>query len=87
MIALCKEVKEKYPTKNIWLYSGFRIEEVWDDDTMREILYYVDVLVDGRFVQELKDLSLPFRGSSNQRLIDVKSWLLDKCKDGFQDCV
>ena len=65
---ILKEAKESYPNKYVWLFTGYTYEEILD----KSILNYVDVLVDGRFVDELKDLSLAFRGSSNQRIIDVK---------------
>ena len=74
VIQLCKEVKERFPDKDIWMWSGFLLEEIINDASMRPILDYIDVLVDGPFVQEKKDLSTPFRGSTNQRIIDVKKW-------------
>lgn len=55
--------------KNIWLYTGYTIEEIFEHNKMYEILNYVDVVVDGRFEIEKKDLSLKFKGSSNQRII------------------
>lgn len=67
VLELLKEVKERFPQKNIWLWSGYVYEEM--NAEQLEVLKYVDVLVDGPFVQELKDLSLSFRGSSNQRII------------------
>lgn len=72
IIQLCKECKERFPEKDIWCWSGFLFEEILKDSAMRPILNYIDVLVDGPFVQEKKDLSTPFRGSTNQRIIDVK---------------
>jgi anaerobic ribonucleoside-triphosphate reductase activating protein len=72
IIQLCKEVKRKFPNKTIWCWSGFLFEEILKDPYMRPILDYIDVLVDGPFIQEKKDLSTPFRGSTNQRIIDVK---------------
>lgn len=59
----------QYGTR-FWLYTGFIYEEI-GEDTLQELVKYVDVLVDGKFVEELKDLTLRFRGSSNQRLIDL----------------
>lgn len=77
--------KEKYPQKDVWCYSGFTIEEILGKkdsraytDISREMLSLIDVLVDGAFVEELKDISLKFRGSSNQRVIDVKKSLEQK---------
>lgn len=72
IIQLCKEVKEKFPNKDIWMWSGYTFEEIAADPYMKDILKYIDVLVDGPFIQERKDLSTPFRGSTNQRIIDVK---------------
>ena len=69
VIAFAKEVKEKFPTKDIAIWSGYTLEEIQADDTMKDILKYVDVLVDGPFIEEQKDLSIPFRGSSNQRIL------------------
>ena len=69
VIALCKEVKEKYPDKDIWMWSGYTMEELKADDTSKDIFKYIDTLVDGPFVLEKKDLSIPFRGSSNQRIL------------------
>ena len=77
MIALAKEVKEKFPGKDIWMWSGYTLEELTADDSTKDILQYIDVLVDGPFVEEKKDLSIPFRGSSNQRVIDMKRWRQD----------
>ena len=69
IIAFCKEVKEKFPTKDIWCWSGYTLEEIKADKNMVDILQYIDVLVDGPFLEEQKDLTIPFRGSSNQRII------------------
>lgn len=68
VLYLCKQVKELYPEKTIWLYTGY-LYEVY---AYSELMEYIDVLVDGKFIEELKDVSLKFRGSSNQRIIDVK---------------
>lgn len=64
---LCIHVKRMFPNKTIWIYTGYYYEDLKDLDLMN----FIDVLVDGPFIEELKDLSLKFRGSSNQRLIDI----------------
>lgn len=69
IIALCREVKEKYPDKDIWVWSGYTMEELQSYPDTKDIFKYIDVLVDGPFVLEKKDLSIPFRGSSNQRIL------------------
>ncbi len=68
ILKLTRKFKEVYPEKDIWLWTGYLIEEVFEDLVDSEI----DVIVDGRFVEELKDLRLKYRGSSNQRIIDLK---------------
>lgn len=78
LLPFLKRVKEKYPTKTIWAFSGFTLEELRNPEcrgcceATNDILGLIDVLVDGRFQKELKDISLRFRGSSNQRIIDMK---------------
>ena len=71
---LAKAIKAN-SQKTIWCYSGYTFEEIVKNEKRKELLGYIDILVDGRFVQELKDESLYFRGSSNQRLIEVKASL------------
>ena len=84
LVKLLRQVKENYPGKSIWAYSGYLFEEDLLTDRLgiteitREILSYLDVLVDGRFVMEKRDLMLRFRGSSNQRLINVPASLNEK---------
>lgn len=70
---LVKRIKETYPNKKLWIYSGYTYEELLE--RAKNILNYVDILVDGRYVDELKDYKLKFRGSSNQRIIDVQNSL------------
>ena len=74
IITLVKEIKEKFPTKDIWLYTGYLYEELYYREISR-ILLYIDVLVDGPYIEEQRDITLAFRGSRNQRLIDVKETL------------
>lgn len=71
--SLCKELKEEYPNKTIWLYSSYRFEEILE--IKRELLDNIDVMVDGEFIEELKNFKLKFRGSSNQRILDIKKSL------------
>lgn len=72
--ALAKAIKER-SGKNIWCYTGYLFEDLLKNTLQKELLEYIDVLVDGRFVEVLKDESLRFRGSSNQRIIDVQASL------------
>ena len=71
VLEIVKRVKMVFPNKDIWIYSGYEWEDIIKDEILREILKYTDVLVDGAYVDELRDISLAFRGSSNQRIIDV----------------
>lgn len=71
---LLKRIKEE-TGKHIWIYSGNTYEQILQDTHKKEILQYCDVLVDGPFIEALKDLKLKFRGSSNQRIIDVQASL------------
>lgn len=71
---LARRIKQE-TNKNIWCYSGYTIEEIMLDADKRELLSCVDVLVDGRFMQDLRDESLIFKGSRNQRIIDVQATL------------
>ena len=71
VLALAKEIRKKYPKKTIWLYSGYEWEEIKDWD----IVKYIDVMVDGKFKIELLDPKLYWKGSSNQRVIDVPATL------------
>ncbi len=77
LVPFLKRVREAYPNKNVWCFTGFTYEVLKTDgshprcEVTDEMLSLIDVLVDGRYVDELKDLTLQFRGSSNQRLIDM----------------
>ena len=71
VLEIVKRVKMVFPNKDIWIYSGYVWEDIIKDNTLKEILKCTDVLVDGAYVDELRDISLAFRGSSNQRIIDV----------------
>ena len=67
MAGLVKRVKELYPGKTIWCYTGYS----WDEVRQHPFMEHIDVLVDGRFIEAERDISLQFRGSRNQRIIDV----------------
>ncbi len=71
ILALTKEIREKFPKKTIWLYTGYD----WDYVKDREIARYLDVVIDGEYKKELRDTQLHWRGSSNQRVIDVQASL------------
>ena len=77
LVRLLKEIKENYPKKNIWCYTGY----TYDKDLLEggkvytqfteEMLSYIDTLVDGQFIESQKDITLKFRGSANQRILDL----------------
>ena len=67
---LARAFKEKFPNKNIWVWSGFTFDKDLKD---KDVLKYIDVLVDGQYVEDLHNPTLKWKGSSNQRVIDVKS--------------
>ena len=71
---LAKAFKEKYPNKNVWSWSGYSFDKDLRD---KEVVKYLDVLVDGRYQDELSNPTLKWRGSENQRVIDVQSSLKD----------
>ncbi|MCI8484070.1 MAG: anaerobic ribonucleoside-triphosphate reductase activating protein [Lachnospiraceae bacterium] len=78
LLPFFQRVRKQYPQKTIWCYTGYLLDqELWKDSRARcqytdEMLSLIDVLVDGEFVQERKNISLRFRGSENQRVIDLK---------------
>lgn len=71
---IAKTFKEKFPNKDIWVWSGFKFDADLKD---KEVMKYIDVLVDGQYVDALRNPSLKWKGSSNQRVIDVKKSLSD----------
>ena len=75
VLEIVKRVKMVFPNKDIWIYTGYVWEDIIKDDTLKEILKRTDVLVDGAYIDELRDITLPFRGSSNQRIINVQESL------------
>lgn len=74
IIELTREIKEKYPEKTIYLWTGYMFDEIKNDDSMKEILNYVDILIDGPFIEEEKDTTLFLKGSKNQRAIDLREY-------------
>lgn len=74
LLEVLRDIKKEVQ-KDIWIFSGYTYEEILKDQDKKKLLEECDVLVDGRFVEALKDLSLRFRGSSNQRIIDVQKSL------------
>ena len=81
LLPLLQRVRRELPTKDIWCYSGYTLEQLTGDSRARcevtdEVLSLIDVLVDGEFVEEKRNISLKFRGSENQRLIDLPATLL-----------
>ena len=81
LLDLLRQIKAQMPEKSVWAFSGYLFEKdilagrLGPEEITRELVSYLDVLVDGPFILEKKDLMLRFRGSSNQRLIDVKASL------------
>ncbi|NLU25397.1 MAG: anaerobic ribonucleoside-triphosphate reductase activating protein [Clostridiales bacterium] len=82
LLPFLKELRHRYPEKNIWCFTGFRLhDELLQDgshprcEVTDELLSCIDILVDGRFIEAQKDISLQFRGSRNQRIIDLKKTL------------
>lgn len=82
LLPLLRKVKSTYPNKDVWVYTGYSLETLLSGrshpccpETL-EMLSYIDTLVDGRFEEKLKDISLQFRGSSNQRIINLKELMI-----------
>ena len=79
---LAKEFKEKYPNKNLWAWSGYRFDKDLKD---KEVVKYLDVLVDGQYVDELHNPVLEWKGSENQRVIDVQKSLKENKIELYND--
>lgn len=75
ILHICRTVKERFPDKDIWLYSGYTLEQILQWEVGVCILEYVDVLVDGPYIEEQRDISLKWIGSKNQRVINLKETL------------
>lgn len=84
LLPFVERVRKTYPEKTVWAFSGFTIEQLWQDgshprcEVTDRLLALLDVLVDGRFVLAKKNISLRFRGSENQRLLDMPATLREK---------
>lgn len=75
LISLCKRSKETYPNKKIWLWSGYEWEKIIEREEVKSILQYIDILVAGPYIDEQRDITLKWRGSANQEVIDVRKSL------------
>lgn len=75
LLSLVKRVQAECPGKDIWIWSGYTFEEILADPSRSELLTYCDVLIDGRFILERRNLKLKWRGSENQRVLDVRESL------------
>ncbi len=80
LLPLVRRIREKYPEKSIWCFTGYDFERdilgrMWTSPVTRELVPLFDVVVDGNFIEEKKNLSLRFRGSENQRILNVKASL------------
>lgn len=69
------EIRREFPTKDVWAWSGYQIEDLLSVPLKRQFLNFIDVLIDGEFIPELKNLNRPFGNSTNQRIIDVQKTL------------
>ena len=81
LIPLLMEIKKTMPDKDICMYTGFVLEEIQEDPSMSEILQWVDVIIDGPYVESLRDLSIAFRGSKNQRIWVKNNGVFEISKD------
>ena len=76
VVEVCKVFKQKYPDKKIYMWTGYVVEDF--NENQKQVFQYIDVLVDGKFEQSKKDLSLSMKGSTNQRVIDIKKTIENK---------
>ena len=75
LLKFIKKFKENLPDRDIWIWSGFTWEEILEDENRFSLIKECDVLIDGKYIDSLKDLNLKWKGSSNQRVIDIKKSL------------
>lgn len=86
LVPFLKLFKEKYPDKDVWLYTGFTWGEIIHHQDMKKLAELCDVIIDGPFKIEERDITLPFRGSKNQRIIDCKkSFMMDRVVEKVVD--
>lgn len=78
LLGLVSKVRRECPGKDIWIWSGYTFEELAAEESRRELLGYCDVLIDGKFILERRNLKLKWRGSDNQRVVDIKESLRAK---------
>ena len=92
LLPFIRRVRETYPDKTIWMFSGFTYEELKTEgshprcECTDELLSLIDILVDGRFVEEKKNISLQFRGSENQRILDMKKTCVSQTPVWWAEC-
>lgn len=72
LIKFLEKFKKELPDRDIWIWSGFTWEEIIENSDRRKLIEFCDILIDGKYIDELRDLNLKWRGSSNQRVIDIK---------------
>lgn len=78
LLEFLKKFKQKFPQKTIWIWSGFTWEQIIQDRKKFELIEMCDILIDGKFILEQKDLNLKWRGSSNQRVIDIQKTISEQ---------
>ena len=78
VLSIIQRMRNQFPQKKIWLYTGYEFENILSHKKRFEIIKMCDVIVDGRFIEELKDITYPWAGSTNQRVIDVQKTLKTK---------
>ncbi len=75
VLKIVKQFKQSYPNKDLWLWTGFQFEDILKDINKKLVIEYCDFIIDGRFIENKKDLRLKWAGSTNQRFIDVQQSL------------
>ncbi|WP_024622609.1 anaerobic ribonucleoside-triphosphate reductase activating protein [Metaclostridioides mangenotii] len=85
LLHFLESFKKQYPSKKVYIWSGYTLEEIFKDDKKSKILNYIDILIDGKYDSKKKNITLKLRGSENQRIIDMKSTLKNKKVILFKD--